>query len=93
MVPTWNLQLKEVSRAASLQVHPDALRATKYSKIEWGPWNLRARGDGYKPALRNAATKVHHYFVFTAWGVREMPVSGGSQTGIYTSGTDGNRMK
>lgn len=34
MVPTWNLQLKEVSRAASLQVHPDALRATKYSKIE-----------------------------------------------------------
>lgn len=73
MVPTGNLQLKEVSRAPGLQVHPAPPCAG--SEMEWGPWNLRGRGDGYKAALRNSTIRVHQCFLFR---IPEREMSDGS---------------
>lgn len=78
-VPTWNLQLKEVSCAPGLQVHPAPPCAD--SKMEWGPWNLRGRGDGYKAAVRNSTIKVHQCFLFH---IPEREMSDGSRAGVYT---------
>lgn len=58
-VPTWNLQLKEVSRAPGLQVHPAPPCAD--SKMEWGPWNLLGRGwwlQGSSEKFHNKGTSV-----------------------------------
>lgn len=58
-VPARTLQLKEVSYAPGLQVHPAPPCADIFhsSEMEWGPWNLRGRGDGYKK-FHNKGTPV-----------------------------------
>lgn len=90
-VPTWNLQLKEVSCAPGLQVHP-AVPCADSDEMEWGQWNLRGRGADYKAALGNSTINVHQCFLFH---IPEREMSHGSWLECtpekYTHGK--NRMK